>query len=122
MGNDLALRALTEFIHFVLQGSIPEDAVPYFSSSRLIAPAKGDSPSAGNRSVAMGDAYHRLASRYLAHTSRLRMAESLFPLQLGEGTASGCEIVVRVVQAIMAAHPDWGVLIDDIANAFNSFP
>lgn len=42
----------------------------------------------------MGDAYHRLALRYVAHNFRSIMAKSLFHLQFGRGKASGYDIVV----------------------------
>jgi len=58
----------------------------------------------------MGEVFHRLAGRFLAHAFRHRMKEALAPLQFGVGVSDGATVVYRGVEALLAANPEWGVL------------
>ena len=115
-----ALRQLCRLMGVMLRGELPALVAASLGRSRLVALLKGETEEEGVRPIAMGEALHRLTSRWLTHQHLTEMRQALAPLQLGVGVSDGAATVVRGIRGVMDAHPTWSLLSLDVANAFNS--
>lgn len=56
----------------------------------------------------------------LCQRPRERITAFMAPLQVGLGLSGGCELITRAIELERASRPDWGVLVVDFRNDFNS--
>ena len=96
---------------------IPEFARAAVFGATLCALRKKDS---GLRPIAVGSFYRRLAGRIAAHHAAGQLSAALEPIQLGVGTARGCEVAVHSVREYLkcgASNCDGNILVKiDVKN------
>jgi len=117
----LLVDAVIGFYTKWLDGSLSPHAAALFAVGRaVLIPKQGG----GVRPLGIGDPWYRLGAQLVASRVVSTVSSRLAPLQLGAGTASGCEIAARTMQ--IALDRDHGDELDvciftlDIRNAFNS--
>ena len=112
------LTAITRFINLLLDGKCPAEARPVIFGGKLIALTKKDG---GLRPITVGYTLLRLAAK-CANTFCLgRMEDKFAPIQLGVGTAGGCEAAVHATRRFMSDMVDGEAMVKlDFTNAFNS--
>ncbi|XP_047989335.1 uncharacterized protein LOC125228717 [Leguminivora glycinivorella] len=113
------LESLTKLCNFLLRGSLNSIICPYMYGASLCALAKKDG---GIRPIAVGCTIRRLAAKLCCRAVRDRMATYFRPVQIGFGTARGCEAAIHATRAYALANEgsDAVILKVDIKNAFNS--
>lgn len=107
---------LTKLSNLLLLGKLPLRRI--LRTSRLIALTKPghtqDNPKL--RPIAVGELFYRLAATTVVRT--LIQKDTLLPTQLGVGTPLGVEPMIALQSH--ALHHDHGLIMLDLANAFNS--
>jgi hypothetical protein len=116
-GSDF-LTALTAFTNMVLSGRCPAKLAPVFFGGRALALNK---KAGGIRPISIGFTLRRLVSKCASSFGVNRLADYLSPVQLGVGTAGGCEAAVHATRRYLETMPpDWVMVKLDFSNAFNS--
>ena len=69
--------------------------------------------------VSGAPAFQATAARVFMGRDADHWSSPLRPLQLGVGSSDGALVMVRGVQALLEAHPDFWLLRVDVTNAFN---
>jgi hypothetical protein len=73
------------------------------------------------RPISIGFTLRRLVSKCASSFGVNRLADYLSPVQLGVGTAGGCEAAVHATRRYLETMPpDWVMVKLDFSNAFNS--
>ena len=80
--------ALTKLVNLIIDGAVPSSARAAIFGASLVALRK---PDGGIRPIAIGTTYRRLATKLALWPLREQLGDQLRPLQLGYGTAGGCE-------------------------------
>eukprot|EP00168_Porphyra_purpurea_P007278 TRINITY_DN1905_c0_g1_i1.p1 TRINITY_DN1905_c0_g1~~TRINITY_DN1905_c0_g1_i1.p1 ORF type:complete len:559 (+),score=61.63 TRINITY_DN1905_c0_g1_i1:580-2256(+) len=73
----------------------------------------------GLRPIGMPETLRKLVGSALMAAVMPAARRFLTPLQRAIGTSGACEVLIHEVDALMALHPEWGVLQLDFTNAFN---
>jgi len=116
-GSDF-LTALTAFTNMVLSGRCPVGVAPIFFGGRALALNK---KAGGIRPISIGFTLRRLVSKCASSFGVSRLADYFSPVQLGVGTAGGCEAAVHATRRYLETMPpDWVLVKLDFSNAFNS--
>ena len=116
--DSAALAAYTRLLNLFLAGRLDPATASYFVDSVLIGISKPGTD--GVRPIGMGDvSLRRVAARAAVSQVARQLAEYLAPVQLGICVANGVEIVARVIQLYLEAHPSHVCAKLDLANAFN---
>ena len=101
-----------------MSGRCPDEIAPIFFGGRAIALSK---KSGGIRPISIGFSLRRLVSKCASSFGTARLADYFSPLQLGVGTAGGCEAAVHAARRFLETMPpDWVMVKLDFTNAFNS--
>ena len=115
------LRSLTALTNLVLAGQVPDCGRDALFGASLCALRK---KSGGLRPIAVGSVYRRLPSRIGARHLASTLGAELRPIQLGVGTALGCEAAVHATRRFIEASRETDaphVLVKiDVSNAFNT--
>ena len=105
------LLSLSEVVHLLLLGQLPELVHPYVCGASIMALRK---PNGSLQPIAIGETIRRLTSKVAVDLITDRARGVLEPLQLGVKTPNGCEAAVH------RSNPDKVALSLDVSNAFNT--
>ena len=112
------VTALTALVNQAIRGELPAAARPAFFGATLTALRKSDG---GLRPIAVGCVYRRLATKVVLRSLTADLGHQLRPVQLGFGTAGGCEAVVHSSRRFMETMESGDVMVKiDMKNAFNT--
>ena len=112
------LTALTSFVNLLLSGRCPRAISPILFGANLIALSK---KSGGVRPIAIGYTWRRIAAKCANAFAVTKVADYLYPLQVGVGVSGGCEAAVHATRRFLDSMPIGHVIAKlDFSNAFNS--
>ncbi|MDO9013575.1 MAG: reverse transcriptase domain-containing protein, partial [Polynucleobacter sp.] len=103
-------------VNLMLQGGIPDDAVPPLANCRLIPLKKGDNDV---RPIAIASCLRRLVARVVCYRSSRAFQAFFQPIQFGVAVAGGTEAIIHYARAHLQKNPDHCLIQVDIKNAFN---
>ena len=113
---DPATRFIIQTVYNVARGKVERKAAVIMAACRLIMI---DKKGGGERPIAVGHIYRRLAGRFLEQTNRNGHIKAFGPKQLAT-QSNGTNTAALSMQIHLEAHPDQVLLAMDCKNAFNS--
>ena len=114
------LKTLANLCSKLLRGQIPKHVRDLLLAANLTALRKKDG---GIRPIAVGNVFHRLASRIAAKRVIAELRRQLPPVQLGVRVSGGCEAAAHSFRAFVQSPvvPENNVIVKlDMQNAFNT--
>ena len=112
------IAALTTLVNQALLGELPAVVRPAFFGATLTALRKSDG---GLRPIAVGSVFRRLTTKVALKSLASELGQQLRPVQLGYGTAGGCEAAVHSSRQFVGNMSGEDALVKiDMQNAFNT--
>lgn len=113
------LKSITNLMNFMLSGKLCTEICDLMFGAVLIALKKKDG---GIRPIAIGNTFRRLCAKLGCNAVSVRIANYLYPKQVGFSVRGGCEAAVHAARKFIAtiSCPRKVLLKKDLKNAFNS--
>jgi hypothetical protein len=107
---------LTHLINLLINGSVPEEVLPFLADNELIAIPKINDI----RPVGMGGVLRKLASSVVFNATQAEFNKAFFGATQLALHPAGTEDIVHAFSLVHQTHPDWDIFAVDADNAFNT--